>query len=83
MELVIEVSHLYKAFDGQDRLTDVNFKIKKGECVALIGPNGAGKTTLFNCWELYICLHQPQYVGFPRICKKGDFQTRKSSFLLS
>ncbi|HEK9980225.1 TPA: ABC transporter ATP-binding protein [Streptococcus equi subsp. zooepidemicus] len=49
MELVIEVSHLYKAFDGQDRLTDVNFKIKKGECVALIGPNGAGKTTLFNC----------------------------------
>ena len=27
-------------------LTDIDFKVKRGECVGIIGPNGAGKSTL-------------------------------------
>lgn len=45
---MIEFSHVYKTYPGPvHALSDVNFKIEKGEFVFLTGPSGAGKTTLF------------------------------------
>lgn len=41
----IHVNELFKSFDQQTVLKDVNFQVKKGEIIGLIGPNGAGKTT--------------------------------------
>ncbi|KGR79925.1 ABC transporter ATP-binding protein [Ureibacillus manganicus] len=41
----IHVNELYKSFDQQVVLQNVNFQVKKGEIIGLIGPNGAGKTT--------------------------------------
>lgn len=41
----IHVDNLYKSFDQQAVLQNVNFHVKKGEIIGLIGPNGAGKTT--------------------------------------
>ncbi|HSO59233.1 MAG TPA: ABC transporter ATP-binding protein [Paenisporosarcina sp.] len=46
--MVLELKNITKNFGGISALTDVSFKINKGEIFGLIGPNGAGKTTLFN-----------------------------------
>lgn len=29
-------------------LKDINFQVKKGQCIAIVGPTGAGKTTIVN-----------------------------------
>lgn len=43
---ILEMHHIAMAFGAQDVLTDVSFKIQKGEKVGLIGENGCGKSTL-------------------------------------
>ncbi|MDD5702299.1 MAG: ABC transporter ATP-binding protein [Dehalococcoidales bacterium] len=45
---MLEVSKLTRNFGGLVAVSDVDFKIQRGEIVGLIGPNGAGKTTVFN-----------------------------------
>lgn len=45
-DLAIDVSDLWVSFDKVQVLRGVNFKVKRGQVVALIGPNGSGKTTL-------------------------------------
>ncbi len=46
----IEYRHVYYSYEPEegDVLTDINFKIRKGEMVAVVGPSGSGKTTLAN-----------------------------------
>jgi len=41
----------------QPALTDINFKVKKGETIAFVGPSGSGKTTLV---KLLVGLYIPQ-----------------------
>ncbi|MGH8555132.1 MAG: energy-dependent translational throttle protein EttA [Gammaproteobacteria bacterium] len=46
-DLVIEVSHLRKAYGERLLIDDLSFELPPGGIVGVIGPNGAGKTTLF------------------------------------
>jgi ABC-2 type transport system ATP-binding protein len=42
---MIEVSHLTKLYGPRAAISDLNFKVGKGEIVGFLGPNGAGKST--------------------------------------
>ncbi len=46
---ILECNGVTKSFGALMAVTDVHFKLNKGEILGMIGPNGAGKTTLFNC----------------------------------
>lgn len=45
---LIEVEHIFHAYQKVQVLNDISFSLSKGELVALLGINGAGKTTLMN-----------------------------------
>lgn len=45
--VVIEATHLQKAFGERLLIEDLNFSLPPAGIVGVIGPNGAGKTTLF------------------------------------
>jgi ABC-type sugar transport system, ATPase component len=43
---ILEMNNISKEFTGVKALTEVNFKVAKGEIHFLVGENGAGKSTL-------------------------------------
>ena len=42
---IIKISHLNKSFGEVKAVTDLSFRVKKGELFAFLGVNGAGKST--------------------------------------
>ena len=45
---IMEMNHLYKAFNGQTFIEDFSYVFKKGDRIGLAGKNGTGKSTLLN-----------------------------------
>ena len=45
---MLEVNGLTKRFGGFTAVSEVSFRLDKGEILGLIGPNGSGKSTTFN-----------------------------------
>ena len=48
-EVILEAKNIFLSFHGVAALTNVSFKVHKGEIFSIIGPNGAGKTCMMNC----------------------------------
>ncbi|ABR31203.1 multidrug ABC transporter ATPase [Thermosipho melanesiensis] len=46
---MLKIENLKKSFKDKIVLSNISFKIDRGEILALIGPNGVGKTTTLNC----------------------------------
>lgn len=46
MNNLVQITHLNKAYDRTQVLSDFNLSIAPGKIVGLLGPNGCGKTTL-------------------------------------
>lgn len=47
-DAILHVDHISLSFGGIRAVQDVDFKVKRGEILAIIGPNGAGKTSTIN-----------------------------------
>ena len=45
MSVMIEIDHVWKYFGDFPAVTDISFKVEKGEILGFLGPNGAGKST--------------------------------------
>ncbi|MBM7661772.1 putative multiple sugar transport system ATP-binding protein [Bacillus mesophilus] len=45
-DYILEMNQISKEFTGVKALSNVNFKVKRGEIHCLVGENGAGKSTL-------------------------------------
>jgi ATP-binding cassette ChvD family protein len=54
--VVVEVEHLDKGFEGRTLIKDLSFTLPRNGIVGVIGPNGVGKTTLF---KTIVGLEQP------------------------
>lgn len=73
---MIEFFGVSKIYEGEIRaLSDITFRIKKGEFVILTGPSGAGKTTLL---KLIFCAERPTkgsiIIGGKNIARMGQRQ---------
>jgi ATP-binding cassette ChvD family protein len=54
--VVVEVEHLDKGFEGRPLIKDLSFTLPRNGIVGVIGPNGVGKTTLF---KIIVGLEKP------------------------
>ena len=43
---MLELSHIFKTYEGKPLLKDISFKLDSGETICLLGASGSGKSTL-------------------------------------
>ena len=77
-EILLEMNHVKKSFDGNGVLRDISLTVKKGEVVSIIGPSGSGKSTAARC---VMNIYQPYagqiyYKGIDT-CDRGQFRKNK------
>ena len=76
---MIEFSHVYKNYDKNYILRDLNFTINKGEFIFITGPSGAGKTTTL---KMLIAIEKPTHGAVKFLGKElQDLKPRDIPFL--
>ncbi|HZJ83778.1 MAG TPA: ABC transporter ATP-binding protein [Clostridia bacterium] len=73
-DIAIRIENVYKSFDGEEVLKNVNHDFQEGKIHGVVGNNGSGKTVLFKC----ICgfLHPTKgriMVDYQQVGKDVDF----------
>ncbi len=73
--MIIKVENLYKEFNNNNILNNINLQIKKGDFVTIYGKSGCGKSTLLNIIGLLDCKYKGNIVingvTNPKINKKS------------
>lgn len=49
----VEFQNVYFAYDKEDVLKNISFKVPAGKTIAIVGPTGSGKTTIINLLTRY------------------------------
>lgn len=72
--ILLEIEHMKKGFDGQTVLEDISLQVREGEVVSVIGPSGSGKSTLLRCATLLERMDGGtlRYLGQTAACEKKD-----------
>ena len=82
-EVILETKNLSKNYGGVQALVNANFKIHKGEHVAIVGDNGAGKSTLVrqimavekpSSGEIFFCGEKTNFAN-PLDARKSGIET--------
>ena len=77
---VVEITGLSKSYDSKRILSDIDFKVLRGEKVAFVGRNGEGKTTLAKI-ILGILSHEKGEVKIGHNVKTGYFAQNQDELL--
>ena len=70
---MIEVANLTKRYAGVTAISNISFRVARGEIVGLLGPNGAGKSTTMRILACYL----PASSGTVRVAGLDVFRDSK------
>lgn len=74
-------SHVSFSYNGQENaVTDLNFKLKKGQSLGIIGATGSGKTTIVSLLMRFYDIQQGEIVLDGKNIKAYDDQSLKEKF---
>ena len=87
-DLVIDVRHLSKQFDGKPAVRDISLAMPRGQVWGFLGPNGSGKTTTIRmiCGLLQPSSGEGACLGYDivreadRIKRRTGYMTQRFSF---